>query len=140
MSVKKHSPHHPHNDPGALTRLLEESFHPGTMSNAKWVRLLKALTCEPLVCSCLVKLVWDAEPRNFELSHPTEFQFDFWPKAVESMVSGSPTGWYSYREFEWLHFPACQNLEAIENTIVAVGLFDLEQLPDGLRLYAYRPR
>ena len=109
------------------------------MSDAKWVRLLDALTAHPgLVHECRAKLVWDDEVRELRIDE-MEFEFDYWPHAMEAMVSGSPRGWYEYRELEWISFPAGkQDVARIRAVLDARGRFDLEEGDDGLRLYAYR--
>ena len=148
--------HHPHEDPESLTKLIEAKFQSSCMSNAKWVRLLKALTAhEGLVRLCLVKLVWDDELRELQIDGRT-FEHDFWPTAVEGGVSGFPADWYSYREFEMLEFPAsasvykmpnhrkagrqlvAQDLSAIRAVFDQTGVFDLEENVDCLRMFAYR--
>lgn len=109
------------------------------MSDAKWVRLLDALTAhEGLVQECRAKLVWDDEIRDLAIDEK-EFQFDYWPHAMEAMISGRPRGWYEYRELEWIRFPSgSQDLAKIRATLDARGRFDLERSEDGLTLYAYR--
>lgn len=154
----KLSSHHPHHNTGALKRLIASSFTSSSMSDAKWFRLLSALSSvERLVLSCRVKLVWDETVRWLSLSDDSEPDFDFWDSAVEAMVSGHPRGWYTYNEFEWIAFPptaevqrnpdnlkagtrvVAQDVAAIGDVIKGTGQFDLEWLSDGsLRLYGYR--
>ncbi len=154
----KLGPHHPHHSDDALKRLLAARFASASMSDAKWFRLLSALSgVEGLVLSCTVKLVWDDVVRSLALSDDSEPHFDFWSTAVEAMVSGHPRGWYSYNEFEWIAFPptaerarnpdnlksgtdvVTQDVAGIAKVIAATGQFDTEWLADGsLRLYGYR--
>lgn len=127
------------------------------MSDAKWVKLLKLLTgTENLVLDCRAKLVWDETPRPFAIDGTKCYQFDFWPTAVEGLISGTQNGWHSYREIEWILFPRCseqiknqnnlkagtetvhQDLAAIRAAIERIGQFDLESQDEFLRLYAYR--
>jgi hypothetical protein len=78
----------------------------------------------------------------------THYDFDYYASAMEAMVSGKPTGWYAYKEIEWLDFPglvttkgkaasASQDLEAIKLLLINVGQFQLELKQGRLRLYAY---
>lgn len=126
------------------------------MSNAKWVRLITALTAAPsIVTECRAKLVWDDAVRNFRMSRAT-FAFDFYERAVESLISDIPDGWVAYKEIEWIEFPRSvtvlvdenhrragtreteQDLGAIRERIEQVGRFDLREEQGSLRLYAYR--
>jgi hypothetical protein len=138
--------HHPHVDDLALDRLLAR-FDATLMSNAKWVRLLEALTAPPdIVTHCNAKLVWDDLLRSFRITG-AQYRFDYYDHAVETLISGAPSGWYQYREIEWIAFPRLctlseipreQDLGAIRSRIERVGRFELRDDPDELRLYAYR--
>lgn len=84
------------------------------MNNAKWVKLLDALIKnDHLIPEILLKLVWDENLRKLHLDGTTSWNFDYYPKAMESMVSGRPYGWYAYKEIEWIEFqnngPQLQN-------------------------------
>ncbi len=109
--------------------------------------LLDALTAPPdIVVQCKAKLVWDDEVRSFRLAG-AQYGFDYYDHAVEGLISGSPRGWYQYREIEWIALPriatlhdapAEQELSAIRARIEGAGKFELSEDPDALRLYAYR--
>lgn len=120
-------------------KIIAERFKTSCMSDAKWVRLLDAITGhDGLVTDCRVKLVWDDNIRYMQIDG-MDFNFDYWPRAVEGMISGFPRGWYEYREIEWIEFPAAgQDLAAIRSVIHAVGQFDIESTDAELRLHAYR--
>lgn len=146
---------HPHLDDAALERVLA-GFDASLMNDAKWVRLLDALSSAPgVVLECHAKLVWQQEPCSFRISGAT-FGFDYYDRSVESLVTGSPAaGWHRYKEIEWLEFPPVakvvvdpdnatlgmrlvpQDLSAIRSRLDRVGTFDLRDEPSGLRLYAY---
>ena len=149
--------YHPHNNDKVLDRLIDSGFVSSSMNDAKWVRLLDALTeNEDLILECHAKLVWDQELRHFAIDGITHYQFDYWEHAVEALISGTPRGWYAYKEIEWIDFPAHsvqhfnpskvnastrevnQDLDAIARTINQAGQFDVEQNINNLRLYAYR--
>lgn len=130
-------------------------FKTHSMNNAKWVRVLNALSGSNLVLLCLVKLVWDDDIRELQIDGMVA-NHDFWPEAIEGGVSGIPRGWYAYKEFEMLEFPArvcadrmphhrnagqssrAQDLTAIRAVFHQLGVFDLEQSSECLRMFAYR--
>ncbi len=120
-------------------KIIAERFKTSCMSDAKWVRLLDALTAhEGLVADCRVKLVWDDDIRYLQIDG-MDFSFDYWPHAMEAMISGSPRGWYEYKEIEWIGFPAgAQDLVVIRSVIDVVGLFEIVSSDAELRIYAYR--
>lgn len=140
------SSYHPHQDDAALDRLVAR-FSVSLMSNAKWVRLLDALTAAPeIVTRCTAKLAWDDAVRSFRIAG-AHYGFDYYDRAVEGLISGPPSGWYQYREIEWIAFPRThgsparrieQDLGAIRDRIHGLGQFALQADPDELRLYAYR--
>ena len=119
--------------------IIAERFKTSCMNDTKWVRLLDALTAnDGLVVDCRAKLVWDAEIRYMQIDG-MQRDFDYWPHAMEAMISGTPRGWYDYKEIEWIEFPSAeQDLGQIRSTIESVGKFELESTDAGLRLYAYR--
>ena len=120
-------------------KIIATRFKSSLMSDAKWGRLLEALTDqEGLVQHCRVKLVWDDEIRFMGIDGCTR-DFDFWPHSMEGMISGYPRGWYDYKEIEWIEFESGSlDLVRIESVIQNIGQFDLDKTDDGLRLYAYR--
>lgn len=121
------------------------------MNNSKWVKLISALVDNSsLIMECKVKPIWDdSEPKRYlRIDENTQFGFDFYDTAMEAMVSGEPTGWYAYKEIEWLDFPKVtssvnnklpiqQNLQFIKTIIENLGQYKLEMTQDNLRLYAY---
>ena len=121
-------------------KIIAERFKTSCMSDTKWLRLLDALTAvDRLVDDCRAKLVWDDEIRYMQIDGMTR-DFDYWPRAMEAMISGAPRGWYDYKELEWIEFPtdAEHDLGQIRSTIESVGQFELESTDAALRLYAYR--
>lgn len=140
-----------------LDRIVLNRFSCSYMSNAKWVKLIKALVhMHPLVRQCQVKLIWDEEIRELCLDEHTTYLFDYYDTVMEAMISGYPKGWYAYKEIEWLSFPLdvelpvnknnlCagtkrvpQDVEAIARGIRELGQFALEQSEKSLMLYAYK--
>lgn len=147
--------HHPHMDEKALDRVIAR-FASSHMSDAKWVRVLKALTSSPgLVRACRVKLVWDSRERAFRLHDRSTYQHDFYDHAAEGMIDGVADGWVRYREIEWIDFPAQatvwvdednrsagtrsspQDLDEIHAVIARAGIFQVSRTSTGLRLYGY---
>lgn len=120
--------------------LIRERFSASYMSDAKWVRLLEALVeLRPHVGACSVKLVWDEAPRQMRIPSSSAFGFDYYRDAMEGMISGEPRGFYTYREVEWIEFPAKGNdAEAIAGQIARAGKYELVSSETGLRLYAWR--
>jgi hypothetical protein len=118
------------------------------LSNAKWVKLLTTLVAQwPLVQACHVKFIWEdaRTERWLQVDEQTSYQFDYYARAMEAMISGKPqVGWVAYKEIEWLAFPRFfsskaveQDLPAIQRHLETVGQFRLEVSPEQLRLYAY---
>ena len=135
-------------DDEALDKVILTAQLQPLMSNAKWVKLLATLVAHwPLVRACQVKLIWENahNERWLHLDEHTSYQFNYYASAMEAMISGTPQlGWTAYKEIEWLDFPRFfspkaveQDLQAIQQQLVAVGQFRLDASPDQLRLYAY---
>jgi hypothetical protein len=132
-------------DDAALDKLIAAAQLQPLLSNAKWVKLLTALVESwPLVQECRVKLIWEdtCGTRRLLLDQHTSYNFDYYASAVEAMITGTPRGWYAYKEIEWLEFPrdtavGTQDLAAIQRVIEAVGQFRLVLMPDSFQLVAY---
>jgi hypothetical protein len=155
MSSRSKLPqYHPNVSDDALARVVRD-LRP-LMSNAKWVRLLDALSAEPdVVIECRAKLVWSDALHPFRIAGAS-YRFNYYDDAMESMIAGPSIGWHRYKEIEWIEFPARagilvdennrkagpreveQDLAAIRSRIESVGVLDLRDEPPGLRLYAYR--
>ncbi len=134
-----------------LEKLIKQKFSASFMNNSKWVKLITALIENSShIKECKVKPIWDdtESKRHLSLDKNTQFGFDFYDTAMEAMVSGEPTGWYAYKEIEWLDFPAVtnsinnnfpvqQDLQFIKSIIDKLGQYKLELTHDNLRLYAY---
>ena len=120
-------------------QIIAERFKTSCMSDAKWLRLLDVLTAtDGLVARCRAKLIWDDEIRYMQIDG-MQRDFDYWPRAMEAMISGIPRGWYDYKEIEWIEFPTAeQDLRKILSVIESVGQFELDSTDAALRLYAYR--
>ncbi len=139
-----------------LDAIIRNRFSCSHMSNAKWVKLMQVFAdIHPLIRQCRLKLIWDEELRELLIHENMSYGFDFYDTAMEALVSGHPRGWYSYKEIEWLDFPAHvhvsvnqnnprlgtkeahQDVEAIADEIRKVGQFDLKETQHGLTLFAY---
>ncbi len=119
---------------------IKHRFSASFMSDSKWVKLLKALTeIGDSVRSCKVKLIWDDSLRDLRIDSNLSYKFDFYAHSMEAMISGYPTGFYDYKELEWIEFSHQeQDIEKIGSCIKSIGQFELEKTADGLRLYAYK--
>jgi len=110
------------------------------MSNAKWVKLLGALSklnLEQAVAS--VKLVWDKDVRSIRLDNNLEFNFDYYASSMESMISGYPKGFYEYKEIEWLQIKApSEVIEQIESSLNNVGKFCVNHSSECIQILAYK--
>lgn len=63
------------------------------------MRLLEVLVqIRPRVESCKVKLVWDEVLREMWIPSGSSLGFDYYPQSMEGMISGTPRGFYSYKE------------------------------------------
>ncbi len=120
--------------------LIRERFTSSSMSDAKWLRLLEVLVeMQPPLGGCKVKLVWDDAVREMRIPDHDSLGFDYYRSSMEGMISGSPRGFYSYKEIEWLEFPIHGDAAtSLARRIAAAGEFDLEASAGGVRLYAYR--
>lgn len=110
------------------------------MSDSKWVKLLKALAIVGNeISSCKVKLIWDDDIRDLRIDSDIMYAFDFYHNSMEAMVSGYPTGFYDYKELEWIELSSSEDsIEVIAERISSVGRFEIEHSPKCLRLYAYK--
>lgn len=134
----------PNNSPEStrakLENIIRTRFSAFYMSDAKWVRLLKALSeIGPSISECRVKLVWDEGVGNLRVDENICFGFDFYENSMEAMVSPSSKGWHFYKEIEWIEFSDNgQDLGKIEAHIRKFGVFEFEARSEGLRLYGYK--
>jgi len=55
---------------------------------------------------------------------------------MEGMVSGSPRGWYDYKEIQWIEFPS--KAKEIALLLNSLGQFEYEMIENGIRLFAYK--
>ncbi len=120
--------------------LIHERFNSSFMSDAKWVRLLEALVgVRSLFELCKVKLVWDESTRDMWIPSSSSFGFAYYQSSMEGMISGTPRGFYKYKEVEWIELSAeGENAESIVLKLKAIGNFELERSDKGIKLYAYR--
>ena len=116
------------------------SFQSSYMSDSKWVKLLRVLSNSAgLVSSSKVKLVWDEEVREIEINENISYNFDYYEKSMESMISGYPKGFYDYKEIEWVEFLLLpQNISKFDEVLDSVGKFEMEAIENGFRLYGYK--
>lgn len=110
------------------------------MSDAKWVRLLEALVgVRSFFELCKVKLVWDESTRDMWIPSSSSFGFAYYQSSMEGMISGTPRGFYKYKEVEWIELSTEEeNAESIVLKLKAIGNFELERSDKGIKLYAYR--
>jgi hypothetical protein len=122
------------------TDSLINSFDVSLMSNTKWVKLLNALSKLNLNNAVTtVKLIWDSEVRSFRLDSDIEFNFDYYPSSVESLVSGYPKGFYDYKEIEWLTInTSASNLKLIDDSLSEIGQFCVNKSTSSIQVFAYK--
>jgi hypothetical protein len=125
-----------------LDKIIQEKFTANFMNNKKWVKLISTLVSnQDKIKKCLIKPIWeDLEPtRHLIIDESTTYNFDYYDNSMEAMVSGTPRGWYTYKEIEWLDFPKRedQNLTEIQDLLNQIGQFKTELTNSNLRLYAY---
>lgn len=122
------------------TDKLIAQYSASLMSDAKWVKLLDALSSiENLQCQATVKLVWDDTPRDFRLDDDLQYQFDYYDKSMEAMISGYPKGWYDYKEIESLTITSThEQLNIIIKAIHSIGRLETSYTPTEIKILAYR--
>lgn len=137
-------------------KIIADNFSTLCMSNAKWIKLLDALSNdEGLVKECIVKLVWDDNTRYMNIDG-MQYDFDYYAESMEAMISGVPRGWCDYKEVEWCEFPKMakqykdssnlkagfreveQNLNRIIEVSQSIGQLETESNKDAYRIYCYR--
>ncbi|GAB2871314.1 hypothetical protein GCM10027044_36960 [Hymenobacter ruber] len=100
-----------------------------------------------LIRECQVKLIWEQEylGRWLLINEYTDYQFNYYCKSMEAMITGKPRGWYDYREIEWVEFPRHltdqageQDLDAIQSALSQAGQLPFVLTDASLRLEAYR--
>jgi hypothetical protein len=119
---------------------LISSFDVALMSNTKWIKLLNKLSQLNLVNAVTtVKLIWDSEIRLFRLDNDIEFNFDYYPSSVESLISGYPKGFYDYKEIEWLNIKtSASNLKLIDDSLSEIGQFCVHKSTHSIQVFAYK--
>jgi hypothetical protein len=137
-TLSKHLPQREY-DRAKTDRIIANEMLSRSMSDAKWVRLLKVLTDTiDQSISIHVKLVWDDELRTMWI-RDAQHESDYYATSMEAMIGGYPRGWYDYKEIEWVDFSGTDDLlRMLKQCIDTVGLFDLESCGTTLRLFAYR--
>ncbi len=136
-----------------LDKVIKEKFSTCLMNDSKWVKLISTFVMNVnIIKECRVHPIWENDSKSIRrlvFDENTSYNFDYYNTAMESMISGNPTGWYAYKEIEWLDFSKTvisntknqiiteQNLELIKSKIEKIGQFYLELSNDNLRLYAY---
>jgi hypothetical protein len=116
-------------------------FTASFMSNAKWVRLMDALSSigDRIEHPCEAKLIWDDSIRSMNIPYTPSFNFDYYATSLEALISGEPRGFKYYKEIEWIRFSADRHdLNLIQTTIEAIGQFEIIRNEGSLALYCYR--
>lgn len=115
-------------------------FSVSYMSNSKWVKLLNGLTAiDDLECQAFIKLIWDNSVRHFYLNNELQYEFDYFDSSMESLISGSPKGFYDYKEIEWLSISAApKQINSMTKIINDIGKFELKCDKNEVKIYAYK--
>lgn len=131
-----------------LDQIIIERGLTGNLNNTKWVKLIDIMvTHHSLIKECQVKLIWEEEytGRMLLINEDIDYRLDYYDQAMEAMITGGPSGWYAYREIEWLSFPRYptsqpgeQNLEVIKVVLDSIGQIPFVLTNDVLQLDAYR--
>lgn len=142
-------------DDAKIDKIIADNFLKRTINNEKWVNVISTLVDNfNEIKECKVKLIWetDSEFRRLKIGEFVHYNFDFYETAMEAMISGSPKGWYAYKEIEWIDFPRQaisyenietgiateQNLKLIEELFHKIGIFETRIDEQNLRIYAYQ--
>lgn len=124
----------------AKTDKLIAAFSCSLMSNTKWVKLFRCLTSiENISCDFSVKLVWDDNIRKLRLDETSQYQIDYYDTSLEAMISGSPKGFYDYKEIEWLGIDGSLiQIRKVKEAITSYGQFELSEKENHLTIFAYK--
>ncbi|WP_345886907.1 DUF6678 family protein [Shewanella algae] len=112
-----------------LDTLISRNFSASYMSNAKWVKLLKAAcSLYPGVSEFKYKLVYSDEVKSSIIEQYEEQIDDHW--FIEPSI---------YKEIEWIEFPFDLNprLIELEKIIDQLGKFEIHHTSTGLRIMGY---
>ncbi|HBU78399.1 MAG TPA: hypothetical protein DEF18_09875 [Muricauda sp.] len=109
------------------------------MNNSKWVKLISVLVVNyHLIEEIDVKLIFDKKIRKLKISGNEQFNFDYYPNAMESMVTDPVNpGWTMYKEIEWIEIKGSQVNKELAEMIKGIGKFNIDSHPKKLRLSAY---
>lgn len=116
------------------------SFRHTFMSNSKWVKLIDALSKNSILFHNIkVKLVWDNAIRRLFIDHNTTYNFDYYHDSMEAMISGYPSGFYQYKEIEWIE---CEinagQLPVMTRMLNDVGQFKMTKDALSLKIFGYQ--
>jgi hypothetical protein len=124
-----------------LDKFVAEKFSASYMSNAKWLKLIEALTHELDQIHFRYKLIYSDVIKRLTLDMAEDAPFIIEP--------------IHYKEVEWIEFPTeyedyknpnnlkagkriyNQDLKTIEAILTKVGTFKLELSPEHIKLFAY---
>ena len=138
-------------DNNKIDSIIRERRLNSLINNKKWVKLISILVDNSnVIKECRVKLIWETNDkfRYLLFDENTSYNFDYYEKSMEAMISGEPKGWYAYKEIEWLDFPSktsiykdstlTQDIKLIKTIIEKIGPFEIKLEDNNLRLYAYK--
>ena len=131
-----------------LNKFIKKKSSSSLMNDSKWVKLIQTLVNNyELIGKCEVKLIYDDKIRTLIIDKDDQFNFDFYARAVEAMITHVSGGWTLYKEIEWISFPRIydqnnqpqnQDLEKIREIIHEIGQFNDELSDEYYRIYSYK--
>lgn len=127
-----------------IDKLIRDDYTCSYMSNSKWIKLFKALDTDEITLNH-VSLK--------KISNLDSF-FTYMPKSEDLDLKWVTEGYneckYFYKEIEWVEFVACykpsdipaeyeyQSIDLVRNVISSIGLFQVEESLNGLKVFGYK--
>lgn len=116
----------------ALERRIVENYKP-LMSNAKWRKLLKALTNSPIP---ITKIRWQIFDKQQDYSEESLWaDIDEWNEVAVCLIYDY--FWVLFKNIEWVDILA-EDSYGLRSFLSNIAKFELGQIEEGVRIYGYR--
>jgi hypothetical protein len=116
----------------ALEKRIAENYKP-LMSNAKWSKLLKALTNSPIPITKIRWQIFDKQRDYYKESLWADI--DEWNEVAVCLIYDY--FWVLFKNIEWVDI-LTKDSKGLYSFLSNVAKFELEQVEEGVRIYGYR--